>query len=41
MNKQDKKAIIVSKTDLKVNPPKGNILPFDNGSKRKIIKKES
>ncbi|MGD6853094.1 MAG: hypothetical protein ACQCN6_13630 [Candidatus Bathyarchaeia archaeon] len=40
MNKSDKKEIITAQTSLKVNPPKANILPFDDGSKRKIMKKE-
>ncbi len=40
LNKSDKKEIITSQTSLKVNPPKANILPFDDGSKRKIVKKE-
>jgi len=39
MNKSEKKAIIPSKTELKVNPPT-KVLPFDDGSKRKIVKKE-
>jgi hypothetical protein len=39
MNKSDKKATVTSKTDLKVNPPKAKILPFDDGSKKKIVKK--
>ena len=41
MNKSDKRAIVTSKTNLKVNPPEGEILPFDDGSKRRIAKKES
>jgi hypothetical protein len=40
MNKTDKKAIQISKTNLKVNPPNTKILPFDDGSKKKIVKKQ-
>jgi hypothetical protein len=40
MNKTDKKAIVTPKTSIKVNPPNANILPFDDGSKKKIVKKE-
>jgi hypothetical protein len=36
----DKTEITISNTNLKVNPPKGNILPFEDSSKRKIMKKE-
>jgi hypothetical protein len=40
MNKTDKKAIVTSKTNLKINPPNTKILPFDDGSKKRIVKKE-
>ncbi len=36
MRKADKNAIVESKTNLKVNPTNLNILPFDDGSKKKI-----
>jgi|WetSurSiteA1Bulk_404760.scaffolds.fasta_scaffold207268_2 hypothetical protein len=39
MNKSDKKVIILPTTALKVNPPATlKILPFDDGSKKKISK---
>jgi hypothetical protein len=40
MNKTDKKAITSSSTNLKVNPPTVKVLPFDNGSKKKITRKQ-
>ena len=40
MRKTDKNAIILSKTDLKVNPTNVKVLPFDDGSKKKITTKE-
>jgi hypothetical protein len=40
MNKTDKKAIIKPTTDLKVNPPTAKVLPFDDGSKKKITRKQ-
>jgi len=40
MNKTDKKETIKLATDLKVNPPNVKILPFDDGSKRKIASKK-
>jgi len=38
MNKSDKKEIVASKTSLKVYP-EVKILPFDDASKRRIVKK--
>jgi hypothetical protein len=40
MNKSEKRAIVASKTDLRVPSFEGKILPFDDGSKRMIMKKE-
>lgn len=40
MRKADKNAITASKTNLKVTPTNVKILPFDDGSKNKIVKKE-
>ncbi len=40
MRKADKNAITISKTTLKVPPTNVKILPFDDGSKKKITSKE-
>ena len=40
MRKPDERAIVPSKTNIRVNPPNAKILPFDDGSKKKIGKKE-
>jgi len=38
MNKTDKK--ITEKVAAKVNPPKAKVLPFDDGSKKKVAAKK-
>jgi hypothetical protein len=40
MRKTDKNSIVESKTNLKVNPANVKILPFDDGSKKKITTKK-
>jgi hypothetical protein len=40
MRKADKNAIISSTTNLKITPTNVKILPFDDGSKKKITRKE-
>ncbi len=39
MNKTDKNAVISPKVNPKVNPAKAKVLPFDDGSKKKIASK--
>ncbi len=40
MNKTDKNAVVAAKIEPKVNPAKAKVLPFDDGSKKRVVKKQ-
>lgn len=40
MNKTDKNAVVAAKVNPKVNPAKAKVLPFDDGSKKRMAEKK-